>query len=625
MNVRCTYSLNPSYLIIYQVKNMSLSTLDKHQMLEQKTNFFDAVAWPIFDRIKKSAHGQQNVAALLTILGTVALPFGSAGMDSQHLFESVFGVPAAAATNDSKATVLEPRPGEIALRGEIKSLEKRGEFVVILEAKSFRIPGKPARAIEPPKLKEIRFSDGAVIGEIASFLPGKSLEAVGQDGGQGAALPARAVSIVDFTPPAPSGSEADSAAVTKIAPPRPTENAGDGSAVTTPDGGLAPWAKTYHGPAIPPVAAFQELAKKLDDPQAIFKQAKYQQTWTLDAKDAVGKLPGTTKVMPEEMRPWAPWFRNSLKDGTRTLSFAEVLRVRTAIAYHIFQDERSKHFIPTEVPVSGLANFWLKRIDAMRKDALADAGIRAPSSTLTQLTMADAITQWSVNAGAYSGSTKYEGIWESTKVWPTVSQILARKPLQTICVDASLLSRGLIRTWEATNVASKRATGLETYSICCSRKLPGEDAGGHALTGVIINDKGVKMKLLYETPQFDEPLDINVPFEDLLRDRFSRKQYLMGPLDQASLEAYGTSYCLEVWPTKKLTAIEFGAQNPGNDIQDHFFLGNFVPRLPRGSATKLSYDQSGWRPWFNWRNQRENEIARLHQSISDVYVTLGEG
>jgi hypothetical protein len=121
--------------------------------------------------------------------------------------------------------------------------------------------------------------------------------------------------------------------------------------------------------------AYRRIADYIDHPEAIFAEANYQPLWTATAEEAKGRLPINCTVVPHEARVWEPWFRQTLKNGDKVLSTADLLMVRDAVCLAVASDPNTQ-FRPPEKMMD-----IARDVDSVRKKTLAGCGVDAPSST----------------------------------------------------------------------------------------------------------------------------------------------------------------------------------------------------------------------------------------------------
>ena len=365
---------------------------------------------------------------------------------------------------------------------------------------------------------------------------------------------------------------------------------------------------------VKPVEAFRGLANYLDNPQQIFQEAGYKQTFSVTKDKAFQTLDGRLVSIPKESRTWEPWFRNTLKNGNQVLSTAELLRVRTAVADAVISDPRTEW----NGGAPGLAkadytSYVAKKIEEVRKDAVSAAGFDSPSSELVQLTTGDAVAAWVTTTTRYGDKNKDFDI--KTGVWPTSNELLSKSWYQDlICANSSDLFKALIRAIEANKVSNgDKNTGMNSYPVTLSLFTPnsgGVQGHGVGLLQIKLADSAQTANVYFDCVPYMNGPRRNMPIEN------ATKRLSMGPIDQASVEVFAA--CYKIY--KEHTDPESLGQHP------KFFNGKFtggerqdIGDLGAAKQKEKPYFPGQPRPkseWTLWHEANQESINRLYNLVN---------
>jgi hypothetical protein len=355
---------------------------------------------------------------------------------------------------------------------------------------------------------------------------------------------------------------------------------------------------SYNGPSISQKRAF-ERSERLENPRAIYQKANFRPHWI----DRV----------PMEVRSWENGFNETLKDGTVTLSPQQRELMRETVSMFMYHDSRVNrdqlHSKLASLPDAQRVDFMVQRIDEVRRDALAHAGIRNPSRELHQYSWGLAASQWTAYYSKWDDNVGSD--WQKRIKRNTTPAEALLNPVHN-CTGQALLSRDLIRSAART---IPELGGLK--ALCQGLSLFGPDraqSGGHALVATQISGKYVHF---FDPVAFSNP-DTYPRGRPTVAARLSR----MGPLDEATVAYSASIMCVDLRaPRPKVEGdppaqfnVEFvGGDRPGSLLS----LGSEDRRLIRGvphpnrtaeeqrlMATTLSNGRPALMSsteWHNWR------------------------
>ena len=383
--------------------------------------------------------------------------------------------------------------------------------------------------------------------------------------------------------------------------------------------------RDYRGAAVAvkPLASYKSLADELDNPQEIYRKAGYRQTWTVKPENAVIRFGDKPAVMPKAARVWEAGFRNTLQVDGKILSTAELLRLRESVVNKVLLDPRTDwNAIPAGVAKADLPHYFAKQIDDSRVEALDSLGVKNPSKELVQLTIGDAVN-WCIKIKGKYDSAPTKSFAKQHDWWPNASQIIADFKLNINCSNATNLTKYLVNETEKIHASNGAPTGLKCYSVNCSTQRLGRPAEGHTVDVLVVSTReGGFSHVVYD------PV-CNIGGTKFDANLFMRYRSIMGPLDEASMEAYAGAYC----PETHGNYAEFLGEKPkladgrydGGDPQKTLSFGNFyyVPKYSDGSpddAPLLLKNEINWQTWSKWRKANISSRDSLINYINNLCI-----
>jgi hypothetical protein len=235
--------------------------------------------------------------------------------------------------------------------------------------------------------------------------------------------------------------------------------------------GSAELPQTYLGPAIPALTSYN--FKNYDPANREFFRTAF----------APGVVTLTDRF-PEDSRPWSPWFLARMRDGNQILTYAEIARLKEAVALFVYHDSRllwRTNWDPSA---------FVKALDEVLTDAFKAVKIEEPSNELIQIGMAEAVCQWVQTKQNYRNTSgmvvRLDGLLrinpESTRAF--------------VCDHASHLSYIAVGHWEKFRKKAGRGTGIIAMGLRGQMWGGNGNVGSHAWFGVSIKcADGRRMKI----------------------------------------------------------------------------------------------------------------------------------